>query len=216
MANNARAPLRSNASRTDRTGFGAARLRVARQLKNRLEAERRGHRDALIDGMRSHRYAALLDTLVDAARAPRMRAGRARRRATRAAAKVTRRPWKKVCKDVKSLSDPPTDVELHEVRKRAKQVRYAYEAVTPVAGKRAKRTAKAVARVQKVLGTHHDAVVAAAWLEGAATDLITGDRARFSVLAAGVLSGEMRVEQRQLRAEWPAAWRRARRRHRTL
>ena len=79
-----------------------------------------------------------------------------------------------------------------------------------------KVAAKAVARVQKVLGAHHDAVVAAAWLEGAATDLITGDRARFKVFAAGVLSGEMRVEQRQLRAEWPAAWRRARRRHRTL
>ena len=93
-------------------------------LRERLEAQRRRHRDALLDAMRSRRYSALLDALVDAVRGPHMSVGWTGRRATRAAAKVTRRPWARVRKQMKSLSDPPTDAELHEVRKRAKQVRY--------------------------------------------------------------------------------------------
>src|SRR5205814_929201 len=70
---------------------------------------------------------------------------------------------------VDALGKEPEDEALHEVRKRAKQARYAAEAVTGVIGKPAGRLASAVAGVQEVLGGLQDAVVAEEWLRKAAT-----------------------------------------------
>ena len=44
--------------------------------------------------------------------------------------RLTRKPWKRLRRAVDALTDPPSDPELHEIRKRAKQARYAYEATT--------------------------------------------------------------------------------------
>lgn len=52
------------------------------------------------------------------------------------------------------------DEALHEVRKSAKRLRYAAEAVRPRFGDRAGRLAEAMAEVQDVLGRHHDEAVA--------------------------------------------------------
>lgn len=56
------------------------------------------------------------------------------------------------------------DVALHETRKAAKRTRYAAEAVAPALGKttgrKARRFAKRMTRVQSVLGDHQDAVIA--------------------------------------------------------
>ena len=50
----------------------------------------------------------------------------------------------------------------------AKEVRYAAELSTPVIGKAAARTSRSAARVQTVLGEHHDAVAAESWLRAQA------------------------------------------------
>ncbi len=52
------------------------------------------------------------------------------------------------------------DVALHEVRKCAKQLRYAAETAAPLGRKRARRLVAAARQVQEILGDHHDSVVA--------------------------------------------------------
>ena len=115
-------------------------------------------------------------------------------------------------KGVQRLSDDPTDGQLHEVRKRAKQARYALEAVSQVTGKRAARAAKRLADLQDVLGDHQDAVVAARWLHDAAADSEHVETA----FVAGVLVGSFHEDRRRLRRQWTGAWRRARRAHRGI
>ena len=57
------------------------------------------------------------------------------------------------------------DEALHEVRKKAKRLRYAAESATPALGKRAKRLAKRAKAVQDALGAHQDTLASRAWLE---------------------------------------------------
>lgn len=52
------------------------------------------------------------------------------------------------------------DVALHEARKSARRARYAAEAAAPVIGRRARKLAKQMKKVQSVLGNHQDAVLA--------------------------------------------------------
>jgi CHAD domain-containing protein len=185
---------------------------VGTALLRRLERERQRDRDELLDAMRSPRYLALLDALVDAARAPRLRPHPRRRRARRAARHLTRRPWRRLRREVRSLPSRPPDAALHEVRKRAKQARYAYEAAAPLAGSGARRVAKRLADLQGVLGEHQDAVVATAWLEAAARQEGRGEVA----FVAGLVAAGLAAEHRHDRRAWRSAWGRARRAHRDV
>jgi CHAD domain-containing protein len=112
--------------------------------------------------------------------------------------------WKHLQRSVEGLSEPVRPDELHQVRIRAKRCRYAAEAVAPAVGKEASRLASAVAGVQSVLGDHHDAYVADAWLREAIGDL---DAAQ--VLAAGELVSLQMLEAARLEQEWPKAWKKA-------
>ncbi|HEY3723672.1 MAG TPA: CYTH and CHAD domain-containing protein [Acidimicrobiia bacterium] len=181
----------------------------ARELLDRLAAMRERDREELLDALRSDRYATLLDRLVAATRSPRFRDHARRRRAAKVVGRLIRPPWKRVRKGVRRLSDDPEDAQLHEVRKRAKQARYALEAVSPVTGKRAARAAKRLADLQDVLGDHQDAVVAARWLHDAAVDSEQAETA----YVAGVLAGSFHEDRRRLRREWAGTWRRAQRAH---
>jgi len=128
----------------------------------------------------------------------------------RAVERLTRKPWRRLRRAVDALTDEPSDPELHEVRKRAKQARYAYEATAPIIGKAAGRLAKELAGLQDVLGAHQDAVVATDWLYQAAVEI--GD-ARTGY-AAGRLAQIFDDERRALRAEWRRQWKRVRKAHR--
>ncbi|MEV7663446.1 CYTH and CHAD domain-containing protein [Paenarthrobacter sp. NPDC089316] len=55
---------------------------------------------------------------------------------------------------------PHRDEALHEVRKSAKKLRFAAAAAESIHGKRAAKLGKAAHKVQSILGTHHDSVVA--------------------------------------------------------
>jgi CHAD domain-containing protein len=94
------------------------------------------------------------------------------------------------------------DTVLHEIRIRAKRVRYAAEAAAPVIGNRAKRFAGAATALQTVLGEHQDAVTAAAWLRQRA---VTGDDVETAWIA-GLLAAEERAAAAAARAEWTAMW----------
>ena len=127
---------------------------------------------------------------------------------------LARRQWRALRKAVRRLGDEPPDPALHQVRIEAKRLRYLAEVaalfVAP-AGYRsaAKRTSKAAARLQDVLGELHDAAVTEQWLRDGSTRVPS--RTKTAVvfacgLAAGELAARAQERQRALRKNWPAAW----------
>ena len=98
----------------------------------------------LLETLRSDRYVALLDRLVEAASAPGFLPPQASLPA-RPIPKLVRRPWHRLAKRAKALGDEPTDAQLHEIRIRTKRVRYAAEAAAPIVGKPARAFAHAAA-----------------------------------------------------------------------
>jgi CHAD domain-containing protein len=185
--------------------LGEGDTAAGRSLLQALARERSEAHDDLMQAMRSDRYAALLDRLVAAVRRPPVMPATAKRRARSVAPKLVQRPWRHLRRSVDGLSRSPTDTELHEVRKRAKQARYAAEAVTPVTGRPARDFAKAMARVQEVLGAHQDAVMARAWLR----DTVRKSDVDEAVFLAGELAGLGAADREARRGAWRAEWRRA-------
>lgn len=171
----------------------------------RLEAERDGGLARLRQVLGSDRYLELLDALVELGDAPPLRSA-ARAPAAAVLPGLVRTPWARLRKQVAALGPDPSDAALHDVRKRAKQVRYAAEAVEPVAGKRARRAARGAKRVQELLGEHQDTVVAEAWLRAQVAAAEIDPRSAF-VLGA-LVAGE-RAARSELRARWPELWEKA-------
>jgi len=168
-------------------------------LLETLEDTRDEARERLLEGMRSPRYMSLLEDLVAAAREPRVLEEIADERAATALLPTLDGPWKHLKSALDQASEDPSDASLHGARIRAKRVRYAAEAVTPVFGKRAAEFAKAAADLQEVLGEHQDSVVARAWLREVAEE---GSNA--------FVAGELSAIEAQAAADARAAWPRAR------
>jgi CHAD domain-containing protein len=172
-------------------------------LLRRLAAERDRARVRVREGLRTDRYVALVERLVAFAQVPPLVADWARP-ARDVLPGLVAPTWKHLQRSVEGLSEPARPDELHQVRIRAKRCRYAAEAVAPAVGKEASRLASAVAGVQSVLGDHHDAYVADAWLREA-----IGDVDAAQVLAAGELVSLQMLEAARLEQEWPKAWKKA-------
>ncbi|CAN5704124.1 CYTH and CHAD domain-containing protein [soil metagenome] len=169
-------------------------------LINRLDEERAAAQDALVEVLVGDRYAVLLDDLVAAATRPRF-AGRSDRPAADVVPGLVGAPWKKVRQAVGQLGEEPADEALHRVRVQVKRARYAADVAVPVAGKPARSAAKALSKVQDVLGDLQDAAVARDWLRRAGREAPAVE-----ALVAGQL---VAVEARRAavsRAAFPAAW----------
>lgn len=112
------------------------------------------------DTLDSVRYTALRAALDELVENPPLTA-RAEKPARKQATKRVRRDLSRLLARAAIGSAPideQTRVELlHEVRKAAKRLRYAAEAVRPVTGQRVRRLGKTAKDLQKVLGEHHDA-----------------------------------------------------------
>ena len=176
------------------------------QLLHRLDDQAREARSALLQELRSPDYDQLLDTLVVIAARPPIAAeppGLAGQRAADLAVGLIRRPWRRLKRAAKALGKRSPDPQWHAVRIRAKQCRYAAEAVAPVCGHQATRFAAAVAAVQEILGDHQDTVVAEAWLRNAGAGVSP------ACIAAGELIAAERLERARLRSRWPKVWKRA-------
>lgn len=130
-----------------------------------VTAQRAPAIETLRQTLNGRSYLDLLDRLHAATDMPpvldRHRAGR---KASRVLPSLVKRRWKKLRRELRKGMPNPSDEQLHQLRNRAKQLRYASELSTPVIGKAAKRTAKTAESLQTVLGEHHDAVAAAEWL----------------------------------------------------
>lgn len=185
------------------------------ELRVVLDDERRASARELAAALEDRRYLALIDRLEAATTAPPLaRPGSGRRRKHRkhrggdartAARKVLPRlislRLRSLRRAVRSAGRRPSDLQLHRIRIKAKQVRYAAESATPVLGKPARRMASAAERLQTVLGEHHDSVAAEQWLGHRA---MTGTRS--AAFSAGVLVAGQRRLQRRLRRRWRPVW----------
>jgi CHAD domain-containing protein len=172
---------------------------AAAHLLADLAQSRDRDRAALLSTMRSLRYRRLVDDLVDAAAHPGV-TDEADRPGAEVLPQLAAEPWRRLRRKVNHLDAEPPDADLHEVRIYAKRARYAAEAVAPVAGAMATEFARAVAAVQEVLGNHHDAIVAHAWLREAS------NRHPTQAFVAGSLAGLELVEAQRCREAWPASW----------
>ncbi len=172
-------------------------------LLERLGDQRDRQWTAALDTLRSPRYDALIDALVDTACRPPFHDNNATGAARKHVVPLVRRQWRRLVSGVNALGDDPPDDALHHVRILAKRCRYAAEATTPSVGKQAARFAAAVADLQTVLGDHQDTVVADAWLRAAAA------AAPDIGVAAGELIAIQRAERARLRESWPEAWKAA-------
>ncbi len=166
-----------------------------------LEEQRAAAHARLLATLGDDRYVGLVSRLVEAANAPLLTPA-ADAPAADVIPALVRRPWHRLEKHVRSLGKTPADEQLHELRIRAKRVRYAAEAATPVVGKPGRTLARAAAALQEVLGDLNDAAVTAAWL-----DRWEGSEAEPAArrAAAGLAASE-RAAVDSLRSAWKGAW----------
>jgi len=165
--------------------------KAAGRLLRSLERQRTRARRTMLKALDSQRYANLLDQFEDALGelAP-------------ATAEVTldtlaKQELKKLRRAVRAAGEEPADAVLHDLRKRGKRARYAFElAGSDAVVKRAKA-------FQDVLGEHQDSTVAEARLRTLSLDA-PPDQA----LAAGRLVERERELRARARASWRAVWRR--------
>jgi CHAD domain-containing protein len=173
-----------------------------------MRAARERAYDVVREMLRDPRYVPLLVSLVDAAKRPPLNQ-QADEPAAGAIAKVLHDGWTTLRKRVRKRARPPSDRDLHAIRIAAKRVRYAAEAIAPVAGRRAERFGRETERLQAVLGEQHDAVLAGARLRSLGAD-------EAPAFVAGELAAVVNAAEQGARQSWPQAWRAAKRAHRRL
>ncbi len=180
------------------------------EWRDRLASQRTLAGQGVASVLASDRYLALLDRLHAASREPPFLTEDHVIEPADAAREVlpafVRRRWHTLRRQVKKGGSHPSDEQLHRIRIKAKQLRYASEAAAPVIGPRARRTAAAAENLQTVLGEHHDAVAAEAWLRqyggeptSPAASTVVSPRTAFE---AGRLSADCHRRQRKLRHHW--------------
>jgi CHAD domain-containing protein len=173
------------------------------RVLHRLATQDAAARKAMLEAMREPRYLKLLAKLVAlAAEPPMAEIPEGAAPPARAASARVRRAWRRLARAARQTGPDSPDTDLHQVRILAKRCRYAAEAVATAEGRGAARFAKAVARVQTVLGDHQDTVIAESWLRDA------GAAVPSARIAAGQLIALERADRSALRAQWPKAWRR--------
>jgi CHAD domain-containing protein len=200
---------------------------VDRDAGKRLLDTLRDHRDdarvALLAGLRSQRFLALLDelvgatvalTLADVAVDTNVATNADTDGVTRSGddidlERLIRKPWRELRDAVDALDEEPPDPALHAVRKLAKRARYASEAIQPAVGRSAKDFARRAAALQDVLGEHQDAVVAEEWLREHASS--GHERGAEYAFVAGQLVSLERLAADDARAQWWRAWKQLRR-----
>ena len=149
--------------------------RIERELGTRLDAGYRKTQEVLL----TDRYFRLLDDLEDFRDHPPVRPGasapvrNAARKLVGKSAKRLRRAHKSARRSRNGVGERPGmelrdatahETALHQVRKDAKRLRHAAETMDPVFGRRAARLVKAAHKQQKILGDHHDSVMARIFL----------------------------------------------------
>jgi len=178
--------------------LGQTRARIDANVGGDLVAARANAAETL----RTERYIALVDRLVDAAWDP-LTTRRAEDAADEVLREAVKTSWQRLARKASVLSKRgASDDDWHEARIAAKQVRYAAEAVTPFFGKPAKRFAARAEEIQELLGEHQDAVVAASTLRR----LATSPRAGSTAFTLGLMHARQQEAIAHTRKLFPAVW----------
>jgi CHAD domain-containing protein len=164
----------------------------------------------------SDRYLALLDA-VDALLADPPLTDDAARRAVEVLPELIGKAVRRTRKHLRAAhAHPPgheRDLELHEMRKAGKRLRYAAEVSAPALGKPADKLVKAVKGLQELLGEHQDSFVARGLLRelgaAAATEGANG-------FAFGWLLRDEQARAEGVEADVDVAWKKVRRRARMV
>lgn len=185
--------LRANSSWED-----AAALRP---LIDVIAGERRDERVRLIELMDSPRYDALVAGLSAALRqgppfgapAPEVHAY---------AEPILRKRFKRVSRDGRRLTSESPAAEYHDLRIRAKRLRYSLEVFGELYGKPAERMASALKTLQDMLGDHQDAEVGIARLHAIVASH-GHELPPATLVAVGRLIEQSRAQEQTLRADFP-------------
>jgi inorganic triphosphatase YgiF len=153
--------------------------------------------------LHSDRYMALVDRLVAAAWDP-MTTAAADAKAADVVPALLLDVWRRLDRRARRLTrnDAHDDREWHKARIAAKQARYAFDAVTPLFGGRARRLAAAAEQVQELLGEHQDAVVTAEVIR----KLATGPRGGAVSFTLGLLYARQLETIERTRKSFPRLW----------
>ena len=162
----------------------------------RLRSERELKQQELLTGLRSGRYLALVDQLIEASRAPHIVV------TGYTLPDLAAKAFKKLRKAVRGLQSDPTDAELHGIRIKAKRARYAAELAETVVGKAATRFIRRAKAFQELLGVHQDAVVG----EQRIRALFAESKGRRAAFTAGRMVERQRQQRVQARAAFQSKW----------
>lgn len=181
-------------------------------LEQRLAEQRAAATGRLSEVLESGRYLDLLNKLHAASERLPLAEGaapEAQRAARNALPTLVHARWRAVRRQVRRAGPKPSATQLHHIRIKAKQLRYAAEAAAPVVGRPAKRTASAAEHIQTVLGQHHDAVACETWLRGQVKLPVTSGTVGISpsiALEVGRFLAEARRRRQEARGKWNHAW----------
>ena len=117
----------------------------------RLRSERKLKQQELLVGLRSGRYLALVNQLIEASRAPHIVVTDC------TLPDLGAKAFKKLRRAVRGLPSDPTDAELHGIRIKAKRARYAAELAETVVGNAATKFIRRAKAFQEYSGVHQDA-----------------------------------------------------------
>jgi CHAD domain-containing protein len=181
----------------DHLVIGPVRARVQQHLGGELAAAvaEIGHT------VNSDRYISLLERLVDAAWKPRTIPA-ADQPAQVALQEDVRGAWRKLASGVARVRETSQERDYHQVRIRAKRVRYTAEAVSPAFGKPAVRFARQAERVQETLGEHQDACEA----QDVLRRIAQSSAGRTSGFTLGILHAVEEQRASAARVEFEALW----------
>ncbi len=183
---------------------------VRRRLREELHGTYLRGRSEALTFMESTAYAELLDDLI-AFLGDGFVAGVADRPARKVLPKLVRRSTRKLVSRAAAAQaaaeGPEREHALHQVRKAAKQARYAGEATSPAFGGAAAGLAKQAKEIQEILGEHQDSVVAADVLRD--FGIAAHGRADESSFTFGLLAGLERAYGAEARRRFDVLWSKA-------
>jgi CHAD domain-containing protein len=176
------------------------------ELRFALARQRADGREGLSTATDGNRYLHLLDRLHTASGTPpflpQEDGVQPEERAGGALPMLVGTQWRALPHQVHKSGACPSDADLHRIRIKAKQLRYAAEAAKPVIGKKARKTAKAAEQLQTLLGEHHNAVATESWLRGQVRLGVTPS----SAFEAGRMASDLSRLQSELRHRWHRQW----------
>ena len=188
--------LRSDIQALDRRDRAGAQAVLDQAMEDRGMAYER-----LRGELRTPRCTALLEETARVAASPPFKRLAERRPAAKLLPGLVRKPLRDLRREVERQGASPDEEGLHRVRIRVKRARYAAELAAPAVGKKARRAARRLAKVQDVLGEHNDARTAEARLR------TLGERTGATgAWAAGLLGGLQLAAAAESRERFGPAW----------